>query len=174
MDCAAGEALIREADDLLCQSWNKKICADGGPGRRIAVDRPGHQAGYPWLEINCSRCKTPRAVAPSRAAPRSDNQCARSRRSPALREVQYGGQAAGRGAAAAVAALPDRRCDVTELMRRRDRAAAGQKWNILYSDVVVGSIGLRTGAPNHADQWEWNAAFIRAATGRAEARPRPF
>ena len=33
-----------------------------GPGRPIAVDRPGQQCGYPWLEIRCSRCKTPRAV----------------------------------------------------------------------------------------------------------------
>jgi hypothetical protein len=28
---AAGEALIREADDLACQSWNERMWADGGP-----------------------------------------------------------------------------------------------------------------------------------------------
>jgi hypothetical protein len=28
---AAGEAMIREADDLLCQSWNERMWADGGP-----------------------------------------------------------------------------------------------------------------------------------------------
>jgi hypothetical protein len=26
----AGEGLIREADDLACQSWNEKMWADGG------------------------------------------------------------------------------------------------------------------------------------------------
>jgi hypothetical protein len=28
---AAGEAMIREADDLLCQSWNERMWADGEP-----------------------------------------------------------------------------------------------------------------------------------------------
>lgn len=34
----AGEALIREADDLFCQSWNERMWADGGP-----TGRPGDQ-----------------------------------------------------------------------------------------------------------------------------------
>ena len=28
---AASEAMIREADDLLCQSWNERMSADGEP-----------------------------------------------------------------------------------------------------------------------------------------------
>jgi hypothetical protein len=28
---AAGEAMIREADDLLCQSWNERMWANGEP-----------------------------------------------------------------------------------------------------------------------------------------------
>lgn len=28
---AKGEALIRQADKLLCESWNEKMWADGGP-----------------------------------------------------------------------------------------------------------------------------------------------
>jgi hypothetical protein len=28
---ATGEAMIREADDLLCQSWNERMWADGEP-----------------------------------------------------------------------------------------------------------------------------------------------
>jgi hypothetical protein len=47
------KALIKEADNLLCQSWNEKIWANGGP----AIN-----CGYPWLEIECSRCKTKRDV----------------------------------------------------------------------------------------------------------------
>jgi hypothetical protein len=40
----AGEALIREADDLACQSWNERMWADGGPidpsGAISATGRP--------------------------------------------------------------------------------------------------------------------------------------
>jgi hypothetical protein len=28
-----GEALIREADNLACQSWNEKMWSDGGPAQ---------------------------------------------------------------------------------------------------------------------------------------------
>ncbi|SDF31993.1 hypothetical protein SAMN05216337_105130 [Bradyrhizobium brasilense] len=59
---AAGEALIREADDLLCQSWNEKMWADGGPVDPSPSIDQAINAGYPWLEIKCSRCKAPRAV----------------------------------------------------------------------------------------------------------------
>ncbi|MHC6151191.1 hypothetical protein [Bradyrhizobium elkanii] len=48
---------------------------------------------------------------------------------------------------------------MTKLTRRRDKEAAREKWSILYRDVVVGSIGLRKGVPNHADQWEWKCGF---------------
>ena len=36
-----GEALIREADNLACQSWNERMWSDGRPGATIADDRPG-------------------------------------------------------------------------------------------------------------------------------------
>lgn len=58
----AGEALIREADDLLCQSWNERMWADRGPIDPSPSIDQAINAGYPWLEIRCSRCKTPRAV----------------------------------------------------------------------------------------------------------------
>jgi hypothetical protein len=57
-----GEALIREAGNLACQSWNERMWSDGGP---INPSPPIDQAingGYPWLEIECSRCQTPRDV----------------------------------------------------------------------------------------------------------------
>ncbi|MGX1352328.1 hypothetical protein AB7M49_005937 [Bradyrhizobium elkanii] len=59
---AAGEALIREADELLCQSWNEKMWADGGPVDPSPSIDQAINAGYPWLEIKCTRCKAPRAV----------------------------------------------------------------------------------------------------------------
>lgn len=48
---------------------------------------------------------------------------------------------------------------MTGLTRRRDTEAVREKWNIFYGDVKVGSIGLRAGVPNHAEQWEWRCGF---------------
>jgi hypothetical protein len=45
---AKGEALLRTADRLLCESWNERMGADGEP-----VD-PSH-GSHDWLEIECSR-----------------------------------------------------------------------------------------------------------------------
>jgi hypothetical protein len=59
---AAGEALIREADDLLFQSWNERMWADGGPSDPSPTIDQAINGGYAWLEIACSRCKTPRSV----------------------------------------------------------------------------------------------------------------
>ena len=59
---AAGEALIREADDLACQSWNERMWADGGPIDPSPTIDQAINGGYTWLEIACSRCKTPRNV----------------------------------------------------------------------------------------------------------------
>lgn len=58
-----GEALIREADDLLCQSWNErrwsKPAAPVDPSPLIAQALNG---GYPILELECSRCHNARTV----------------------------------------------------------------------------------------------------------------
>jgi hypothetical protein len=43
--------LIREADNLACQSWNEKMWSDGGP---IDPSPPIEQVvngGFPWLEM---------------------------------------------------------------------------------------------------------------------------
>jgi hypothetical protein len=57
-----GEALIREADNLACQSWNERISSDGGPIDPSPTVDQAINGGFPWLEIKCSRCKTPRDV----------------------------------------------------------------------------------------------------------------
>ncbi|MCK1523046.1 hypothetical protein [Bradyrhizobium sp. 17] len=60
---AQGEALIREADDLLCQSWNErrwsKPAAPVDPSPMITQALNG---GYPILELECSRCHNARTV----------------------------------------------------------------------------------------------------------------
>jgi hypothetical protein len=58
----AGETLISDADDLLCQSWNEKMWSDGGPIDPSPTIEQAINGGYPWFEIKCSRCKTPRSV----------------------------------------------------------------------------------------------------------------
>lgn len=59
---AEGESLIRRADKLLSESWNERMWVDGEPiDPSPSVDQ-AINGGYPWLEIECSRCKTRRDV----------------------------------------------------------------------------------------------------------------
>jgi hypothetical protein len=53
-----GEALIREADSLACQSWNEKMWSDGGPAQPSPTIGQAINGGFGWLEVKCSRCKT--------------------------------------------------------------------------------------------------------------------
>jgi hypothetical protein len=57
-----GEALIKEADSLLCQSWNERMWRDGGPVDPSPTVDQAINGGYPCLEIECSRCKAKRDV----------------------------------------------------------------------------------------------------------------
>jgi hypothetical protein len=57
-----GERLIREADNLACQSWNERMWSDGGPIDPSPTVDQAINGGYPWLEIACSRCKAKRDV----------------------------------------------------------------------------------------------------------------
>jgi hypothetical protein len=57
-----GEALIRQADKLLCESWNERMWADGGPIDPSPTIDQAINGGFASLEIECSRCKTRRDV----------------------------------------------------------------------------------------------------------------
>jgi hypothetical protein len=57
-----GEALIREADNLACQNWNKRMWSNGGPIDPSPTVDQSINGGYPWPEIACSRCKAKRDV----------------------------------------------------------------------------------------------------------------
>ncbi|OKO83222.1 hypothetical protein [Bradyrhizobium sp. AS23.2] len=59
---AKGEALIRQADKLLCESWNERMWADGGPIDPSPTVDQAINGGYGWLEIECPRCKSRRDV----------------------------------------------------------------------------------------------------------------
>ena len=59
---AKGEALIQQAHKLFCESWNERMWSDGEPiDPSPTIDR-AINGGFPWLEIQCSRCKTPSDV----------------------------------------------------------------------------------------------------------------
>lgn len=57
-----GDALIRQADRLLSESWNERMWADGEPIDPSPTIDQAINGGYPWLQIACSRCKTPSDV----------------------------------------------------------------------------------------------------------------
>ena len=59
---ARGEAMIQRADDLSCQSWNERMWSAGEPIDPSPTVDQAVNGGYPWLQIECSRCKTPRDV----------------------------------------------------------------------------------------------------------------
>ena len=59
---AQGEALIKRADDLACQSWNERLWSDGGPIDPSPTVEQAINGGYGWLEIACSRCRAKRDV----------------------------------------------------------------------------------------------------------------
>ncbi len=99
----AGEALIREADNLACQCWNERMWSNGGPVNPSPTIDQAINGGFPWLEIRCSGCKTPRYVHLCAQAC-AYHLRARSGIAPDLPEVRRRRQAAGRRAIAALAA----------------------------------------------------------------------
>ena len=59
---ARGDALIREADNLSCQSWNERMWSAGETIDPSPTIDQAINGGFPWLKIECSRCKTPNDV----------------------------------------------------------------------------------------------------------------
>ncbi|MEH2612952.1 hypothetical protein [Bradyrhizobium sp. AZCC 1693] len=59
---AKAEAMIRTADKLLCESWNERMWADGGPVDPSPTIDQAINGGYSSLQIECSRCRAARDV----------------------------------------------------------------------------------------------------------------
>jgi hypothetical protein len=59
---AKAEAMLQQADRLLCESWNERMWSDGEPIDPSPTIDQAINGGFPWLEIQCSRCKTPSDV----------------------------------------------------------------------------------------------------------------
>src|ERR1700727_2198409 len=59
---AEAETMLQQADRLLCESWNERMWSDGEPIDPSPTIDQAINGGFPWLEIQCSRCKTPSDV----------------------------------------------------------------------------------------------------------------
>jgi len=57
-----GNALIQQADRLLCESWNERMWADGEPIVPSPTIEQAINGSFRWLEVECSRCRTPNDV----------------------------------------------------------------------------------------------------------------
>jgi hypothetical protein len=56
------ETMLQQADRLLCESWNERMWSDGEPIDPSPTIDQAINSGFSWLEIRCSRCKTPSDV----------------------------------------------------------------------------------------------------------------
>jgi hypothetical protein len=59
---AKAETMLQQADILLCESWNERMWSDGEPIDPSPTIDQAVNGGFPWLEIQCARCKTPSDV----------------------------------------------------------------------------------------------------------------
>jgi hypothetical protein len=59
---ARGENMIHQADSLARQSWNERMWSAGEPIDPSPTIDQAINGGYPWLAIECSRCRTHRDV----------------------------------------------------------------------------------------------------------------
>ena len=90
---AKGEALIQQADKLLCESWNERMWSDGEPIDPSPTIDQAINGGFPWLEIQCARCKTPSDGRPGGIEAPTDDFRARSCQPIAVPEVRQDGAA---------------------------------------------------------------------------------
>ena len=59
---AKAATVLQQADRLLCESWNERMWSDGEPIDPSPTIDQAVNGGFPWLEIQCARCKTPSDV----------------------------------------------------------------------------------------------------------------
>src|ERR1700753_2056445 len=59
---AKAETMLQQADGLLGYAWTGRMGSDGEPIDPSPTIDQAINGGFPWLEIQCSRCKTPNDV----------------------------------------------------------------------------------------------------------------
>jgi hypothetical protein len=129
---AREDALIRQADKLLCESRNERMWADREPiDPSPTIDRAINGA-YPWLEIECSRCKTGARCRPRGPASSADAVRPPPGQQAPIQQICKGRPPTARHAAAADAAAAPPAGELNsgisaepQSITRSDRAARG-------------------------------------------------
>lgn len=99
-----GEALLRKADKLSCESWNERKWANGKPIDPSPTVNQGYRRGLSLAADRVPMVQDASERRLGRAGAPADDMRARLGRSIAVREMQEGGQAAGGDPAASRAA----------------------------------------------------------------------
>jgi len=101
---AKAETMLQRADRLLWESWNERMWSDGEPIDPSPTIDQAVNGGFPWLEIQCARCRTPSDVdlaamkhlpttfVHDLASQRRCRKCAKAGRRPAATLLQLGWQ----------------------------------------------------------------------------------
>jgi hypothetical protein len=84
---AKAETMLQQADKLLCEGWNERMWADGGPIDPSPTIDQALNGGYAWIEIECSRCRTKRTSTWPRCAIHRPRSCTTWRAASAAASV---------------------------------------------------------------------------------------
>ena len=90
---AKGEAMIQQADRLLCESWNERMWSDGEPIDPSPTIDQAVNGGFPWLEIQVRALQDAERRRPRCDEAPADHLRARSRQPSALPQMRQGGPA---------------------------------------------------------------------------------
>src|SRR5437899_114245 len=123
---AKGEAMIQQADRLLCESWNERMSSDGEPIDPSPTIDQAVNGGFPWLEILCA-LQDPERGRPCGNETPADHLRARSRQPAALPQVRQGGAASIRDSATiGLAAAPPSNRSLTDVQSLFDHDQPGR------------------------------------------------
>jgi hypothetical protein len=85
---AKGEALIQQADKLLCGSWNERMWSDGEPIDPSPTIDQAVNGGFPWLGDSVCGMQSPQRCRPRGAEAPGDDLRARSGKQAALSQMR--------------------------------------------------------------------------------------
>jgi hypothetical protein len=124
---AKGEAMIQQADRLLCESWNERMWSDGEPIDPSPTIDQAVNGGFPWLEIRVRALQDTERRRPRGNEAPADHLRARSRQSAALPQMRQGGPASIRDSATiGLAAAPSSNRSLTDVQSLFDHDKPGR------------------------------------------------
>jgi len=90
---AKGEAMIQQADRLLCESWNERMWSDGEPINPSPTIDQAVNGGFPWARDHVHALQDAERRRPRGDEAPADDLRARSRQPAALPQMRQGGPA---------------------------------------------------------------------------------